>query len=106
MTARSYSPFEKLSARPGWLLPLKQGSKLITEPVQKANVQNNQFQSVFTPKEPLTLSRLCTMKVQGMVDEGLLHPESVTAGSLNPTPPMDEFNISVGGGGGGHLKTL
>ena len=76
---------------------VKQGSKLITEPVQKANVQNNQFQSVFTPKEPLTLSRLCTMKVQDLVDEGLLNPESVPAGSLNPTPPMDEFNISVGG---------
>ena len=45
----------------------------------------------------LTLSRLCTMKVQDMVDEGLLNPESVPAGSLNPTPPMDEFNISTGG---------
>ena len=50
--------------------PLKQGSKLTTEPVQKANVQNNQFQSVFPPKEPLTLSRLCTMKAQDLVDEG------------------------------------
>ena len=77
--------------------PLKQGSKLITEPVQKANVQNNQFQSVLTPKEPLTLSRLCTMRVQDMVDEGLLNSESVPAESLNPTPPMDESNISVGG---------
>ena len=36
------------------------------------------------------------MKVQDMIDEGLLNPESVPAGSLNPTPPMDEFNISVG----------
>ena len=35
-----------------------------------------------------------------MVDEGLLNPESVPAGSLNPTPPMDEFNISGGRGGG------
>ena len=50
--------------------PLKQGSKRTTEPVQKANVQNNQFQSVFPPKEPLTLSRLCTMKAQDLVDEG------------------------------------
>ena len=77
--------------------PLKQGSKLITEPVQKGNVQNNQFQSVFTPKEPLTLSRLCTMKVQDMVDKGLLDPESVPAGSFNHTTAMNEFNISVGG---------
>ena len=40
------------------------------------------------------------MKVQDLVDEGLLNPESVLAGSLNPTPPMDEFNIPVGGVGG------
>ena len=76
---------------------LKQGSKLITEPCQNANVQNQQFQSVFTTKSPLSLSRLSTIKVQDMVDDGLFCPDSVPAGILSPIPPMEEFAISVEG---------
>ena len=37
---------------------LKQGDDLITDTSQKASIQNQQFQSVFTAKEPLSLSRL------------------------------------------------
>ena len=46
---------------------------------------------------PLPLSRLSTIKVQDMVDGGLLSPDSVPAGILSPTPPMKEFVISVEG---------
>ena len=32
-----------------------------------------------------------------MVDDGLLNPDSVPPGTLSPTPPMEEFDISVEG---------
>lgn len=43
--------------------PLKEGGSLKSTPVEKANILNRQFQSVFSPKSPLSLSQLCDMKV-------------------------------------------
>ena len=42
--------------------PIQQGSKLVTNATMKAGVYNQQFLSVFTTKELLSLSRLCTVK--------------------------------------------
>lgn len=57
--------------------PLQHGSRLVTDTTEKADVQNQQFHSVFTTKEPPSLSRLCTMKLQDMSDSGTFSPHSV-----------------------------
>ena len=69
----------------------------MTETSEKADIHNQQFQSVFTTKEPLSLSRLCTTKLQDMADSGTMRHEAVPAGVLNSTPVMEEFGISVNG---------
>ena len=77
--------------------PLQQGNRFVTETSEKADIHNQQFQSVFTTKEPLSISRLCTMKLQDMADSGTMRHEAVPAGVLNSTPVMEEFGISVNG---------
>lgn len=77
--------------------PLRHNGKVVTDTLQKSNIQNSEFQSVFTAKSPLSLSRLCTMKLQDMTDSGQIASEAVPAGILNSTPVMEEFGISVAG---------
>ena len=74
--------------------PLKQDDNLITDTSRKANIQNQQFQSVFTAKEPLSLSRSCTMKLQDMTDQGTIFPDSVPP---NPPPPRVWRSVPNGG---------
>ena len=76
---------------------LKQGNRLITAIAEKADVHNLQFQSVFTTKEPLSLTRICKMKLQDMADCGKLSPEALPPGVLKSTPVMEDFSISVAG---------
>ena len=47
---------------------LNHGDRLVTETAEKADLHNLQFQSVITTKAPLSLSRLCKMKLQDMTD--------------------------------------
>ena len=42
---------------------LNHKDRLVTETAEKADLHNLQFQSVFTTKAPLSLSRLCKMKL-------------------------------------------
>ena len=63
------------------IAPLKKDGKLYSDTVDKANVLNQQFQSVFTPKCPLKLSQLASLAVQDLSDNGkyqvsvlILHP--------------------------------
>ena len=93
---------EELEAGPGWQPPpppppppLKHSDKLITDTQQKANLLNSNLQSVFTTKGPMLPSRMCTMKLQSMTDEGL--QDTVPAGTHNPNPVMEEFGISTAG---------
>ena len=70
--------------------------KLITDTRQKVNLLISQFQSVFTTKGPLSLSRLCTMNLQDMTKDSKTQP------LLGPTTPilipiMEEFGISTAG---------
>ena len=76
---------------------LKDNDILLTETPAKANLCNQQFQSVFTKKSPLSLSRLAQMKVQGLVDEGSIPPESIPDPYLNSTPVMPDIDISISG---------
>ena len=52
--------------------PLKQNGNLHTETKDKANILNQQFQSVFTPLAPLSLRELSLMKVQDIVDDKVI----------------------------------
>ena len=79
------------------LSPLKQNDNLVTDSGIKANIHNQQFQSVFTAKGPLSLSRLCKMKLKDMTDQGIISPDSVPPRTLSSVPPMEDFRISVEG---------
>ena len=70
---------------------------LITDNTKKANILNGQFQSVFTSRSPLSLSRLAHMKVQSLVDCGKLNPGSFHRGHHGSAPLMPEFQISTAG---------
>ena len=59
--------------------------------------QSRQFQSVFTCKSPLSLSRLAQMKVQDLVDEGSLPLGSVPDTNLSSVPVMPDLEISLNG---------
>ena len=77
--------------------PLQDNNGLVTDTTEKANLHNQQFQSVFTTKAPLSLSRLCKMQIQDMADSGTLRHDAVPAGILNSNPIMEEFTISCNG---------
>ena len=77
--------------------PLTHNDNLISDTTQKADLHNKQFQSVFTNKEPLSLSRLCMMKLQDLADEGKIELDSLPADTLSPNPAMEEFSVSVEG---------
>lgn len=69
------------------IAPLLENDKLITDSRGQANVLNRQFQSVFTPMNPLKLGQLCSMKTK--------HLFSTT--KLPQYPKMPDISISVGG---------
>ena len=77
--------------------PLKHNNILVTDTTQKADLHNSQFQSVFTNKAPLSLSRLCKMKLQDLADEGKIEADSLPAETLSPNLAMEEFSVSVEG---------
>ena len=77
--------------------PLKKYGKLYTNTVDKANILNNQFQSVFTSKSPLKLSQLASMTVQDLVDSGANDPLQVPGECLSTTPHMKTITVSVNG---------
>ena len=59
---------------------------------KKANILNEQFQSVFSPKSPLSLASLCKMKPQDMYDRGYN-----TTDKLSPHSNMPDINLSTDG---------
>ena len=74
--------------------PLQNGNGLATDTTEKADIHNQQFQSVFTTKAPLSLSRLCKTQIQDMADCGTLRHDAVPEGILTSNPKMEEFTIS------------
>ena len=69
------------------IAPLKSNGKLEDDPVKKANILNAQFQSVFSPRSPLSLKALSTRTA------GFLKPD----GKQNTTPKMPPINITEEG---------
>ena len=74
---------------------LKKASKLNSDTVDKANVLNQQFQSVFTPKSPLKLSQLASMAVQDLSDNGTIDPSQIPGECLSTTPHMESITVST-----------
>ena len=72
--------------------PLKKNDQLHTDTNDKANILNENFQSVFTPLSPLSLKELSLVKVQ-KVNEPELIPEDME----NPSPVMPDIIISEAG---------
>ena len=79
------------------IAPLKKGGKLYSNTVDKANVPNQQFQSVFTPKCPLKLSQLAAMAVQDLSDSGTIDPSQIPGECLNITPHTESITVSTNG---------
>ena len=79
------------------IAPLKKDGKLHSNTVDKANVLNQQFQSVFTPKCPLKLSQLASMAVQDLSDSGTIDPSQIPGECLNTTPHMESITVSTNG---------
>ena len=77
--------------------PLQKGNGLVTDTTEKADLHNQQFQSVFTTKAPLSLSRLCQIQILDMTDCGKMRHDAVPDGILNTNPKMEEFSISCNG---------
>ena len=65
--------------------------------IDKANILNKQFESVFTSKTPIRLSQLSQMRVQDLLDEGRLAPSSVPNGFASDNNVMPGISVSVPG---------
>ena len=76
---------------------LNHGHKLVTNTAEKADIHNLHFQSVFTTIEPLSLSRLCKMKLHDAADSGKILSEFLPPEMQKSTPIMEDFSISVAG---------
>ena len=79
------------------IAPLKKDGKLYSDTVDKANVLNQQFQSVFTPKSPLKLSQLAFMAVQDLSDNDTIDPSQILRECLSATPHMESITVSTNG---------
>ena len=67
--------------------PLKSKGKLEDDPVKKANILNAQFQSVFSPRTPLSLKSLCHRAA------GFIKRDETAC----DTPKMPQINITEEG---------
>ncbi|MEW8546320.1 MAG: reverse transcriptase family protein, partial [Candidatus Thiodiazotropha sp.] len=77
--------------------PLEHEGTLHTDTKKKSNIFNHQFNSVFTPKEPLSLARLAKMRVQDLVDAGDLPSDTPSDIPQDTTIPMPNIDISLNG---------
>ena len=74
--------------------PLKHENKLHSDTKIKANLFNQQFNSVCTPKKPLSLSHLAKMRVQDLKETGCLPSDSILDLQQDTTTNMPAIDIS------------
>ena len=81
------------------IAPLKEDGQICTDNVKKANLLNKQFQSVFTPKSPLELKKLCHQKVLDLHDSGHYSQDTPNLPDdiKSKYPNMPDLKISVNG---------
>ena len=96
--AKKLFSFLKNSCRDQQGIPtLKQNDVLHSDSKTKANIFNQQFNSVFTPKSPLSLSRLAQMRVQVLNLSGGLPSDTSPDSRQNPSTTMPVIDISLNG---------
>ena len=77
--------------------PLKQNGQLYSNTTDKANILNQQLQSVFTPKTPQKLSQLTHMAVHDFVGDVILNPSHIPSKTLKSVPQMPDITVSLNG---------
>ena len=92
-TKKLYSLLKHSKQDSATIPPLKFQNKLHYEECSKASVLNKQFQSVFSPKSPLSLASLCKMKLQDISDTD----GSPAGQDPNKYPRMPDINICANG---------
>ena len=73
--------------------PLSKNDCLHTDTNEKANILNDQFQSVFTPLSPLSLKEFSLIKVPDLVDDMVTDPNHLPKDCTNATPVMPDIKI-------------
>ena len=79
------------------LSPLLKDGELNSDNKRKADVLNQQFVSVFTPKSPLSLHRLTQISVIDQVEKGDIPPSQVPTDCQSKFPTMQPLTLSVNG---------
>ena len=72
--------------------PLKKDNICYPDDTKKATILNEQFQSVFSQRSPLSLKSLCNMKLQNLSDQGHNSPQECKAHTKMP-----DIEISTNG---------
>ena len=93
-TAKKFSFLKNSRCDKQGIPPLKHENKLHSDTNIKANLFNQQFNSVFTPKEPLSLSRLAKIRVQDLKTAGGLPSDTIPDLQQDTTTKMPEIDIS------------
>ena len=76
--------------------PLQSNGKTFSDTTEKADILNNQFQSVFSPKHPLSLQQTCQQAIHDHTDTGKI-PSSSIPSSTSKYPTMPPFTIGSEG---------
>jgi len=79
------------------IAPLLKDGELFSSSGDKANILNSQFNSVFTPKQPLSLSQLATMAIDSFPVLGLNSDLPAQYKQAAAHPDMDSITISTNG---------
>ena len=76
--------------------PLQSNGKTFSDTTEKADILNNQFQSVFSPKHPLSLQQTCQQAIHDHIDTGKIPPSSILS-CTSKYPTMPPFTIGSKG---------
>ena len=89
-TKKLYSLLKHSKQDPSGIASLKANNKTYTEDTDKANTLNGQFNSVFSPKSPISLKQLTQRTLQDLHDSGMNPPFK-----SSPHPKMPDIQVST-----------
>ena len=91
-TKKLYFVLKHSKQDPGGIASLKKDGQTVSTETDKANTLNVQFQSVFSPKTPVSLKSLAQKSLQDLHDSGV-----DLSFQASPYPKMLDLSISVEG---------
>ena len=91
-TKKLYSLLKQCKQDSGGIASLKKDGQTVSTETDKANTLNVQFQSVFSPKTPVSLKSLAQKSLQDLHDSGVDLPFQPS-----PYPKMPDISISAEG---------